>query len=81
MAMVMSKAFTLISAVKSLAMGPFQDELNSPTDQGSLVLLRREGVHRVDDLCPRLCPNGCLPSTNTVIYGETPRDIFQEPSP
>jgi SnoaL-like domain len=43
-----------------------------------LVLLRREGVRRVDDLCPRLCPNGCLPSTNTVIYGETPRDIFQE---
>ena len=23
-------------------------------------------------LCPRLCPNGCLPSTNTVTYGETP---------
>ena len=26
-------------------------------------------------LCPRLCPNGCAPSTNTVTYGETPRDI------
>ena len=25
-------------------------------------------------LCPRLCPNGCLPSTNTVTYGETPRE-------
>ena len=24
-------------------------------------------------LCPRLCPNGCLPSTNTVTYGETSR--------
>ena len=28
-------------------------------------------------LCPRLCPNGCLPSTNTVTYGETPTDIVR----
>jgi acetyl esterase/lipase len=25
-------------------------------------------------LCPRLCPNGCLPCTNTVTYGETRRE-------
>src|SRR4030095_1018998 len=25
-------------------------------------------------LCPGLCPNGCLPSTNTVTYGETRRE-------
>ena len=31
---------------------------------------------RSSELCPRLCPNGCLRSTNTVTYGQTPRDIF-----
>jgi hypothetical protein len=30
-------------------------------------------------IVPTLCSNGCLPSTNTVTYGETPRDIFQLP--
>ena len=25
-------------------------------------------------LCPRLCPNACLPSTNTVTYGQTRRE-------
>ena len=25
-------------------------------------------------LCPALCRNGCLPSTNTVTYGETRRE-------
>src|SRR3989442_15422727 len=25
-------------------------------------------------LCPGLCPNWCLPSTNTVTYGETRRE-------
>jgi hypothetical protein len=29
-------------------------------------------------LCPRLCPNECLPSTNTITYGETPRNILPE---
>jgi site-specific DNA recombinase len=29
-------------------------------------------------LCPRLCPNWCLPSTNTVPYGETPSDILPQ---
>ena len=32
------------------------------------------------DLCPRLCPNACLAQTNTVTDGDTPRDIFPEPS-
>jgi phage baseplate assembly protein W len=54
------------------------DELYAPTDQGSLVQLRREGFHRVNELCPRLFPNACLPSTNTVTYGGIPRDIFAE---
>jgi hypothetical protein len=27
---------------------------------------------------PKLCPNGCLPSTNTVTYGEARRDILPE---
>lgn len=30
------------------------------------------------DLCPSLCPNECLPSTNTVTYEGTPRDILPE---
>jgi hypothetical protein len=29
------------------------------------------------ELCPRLCPNECLLPTNTVTYGETPRDMFR----
>ena len=29
-------------------------------------------------LCPRLCPNGCLRSTSTITYGETPRDIEEK---
>jgi hypothetical protein len=35
------------------------------------------GVHP-RKLCPRLCPNACLPSTSTVTYGQTPRDISPE---
>jgi hypothetical protein len=30
----------------------------------------------VGKLCPRLCPNQCLPSTNTVTYGQIPRDML-----
>jgi hypothetical protein len=30
------------------------------------------------ELCPRLCHNERLPSTNTVTYEETPRDILLE---
>jgi hypothetical protein len=29
------------------------------------------------ELCPRLCPNGCLASRNTVTYGQTSTDIFR----
>jgi hypothetical protein len=29
-------------------------------------------------LCPRLCPNGYLPSTNTVSYGQTRSDKLPE---
>ena len=32
------------------------------------------------ELCPRLCPNGCLPSTNTVTYGATPREMSRASS-
>ena len=32
------------------------------------------------ELCPRLCPNRCLPSTNTITSRETPRDIVPERS-
>jgi hypothetical protein len=28
-------------------------------------------------LCPGLCPNGCLPSTNTVTYRETRKETYQ----
>jgi hypothetical protein len=31
------------------------------------------------ELCPRLCPNGCQPSTSTVTYRETPKDMFRVP--
>jgi hypothetical protein len=51
------------------------DEPRSPTDRDCSELFRGE-LHRVAELCPRLCPNGCLRSTNTVTYGETPRDNF-----
>jgi hypothetical protein len=40
------------------------------TDEGS--------PHGESELCPILCPNACLPSTNTISYGETPRDTFRE---
>jgi hypothetical protein len=30
-----------------------------------------------DELCPGLCPNECLLSTNIVTYRETPRDVFE----
>jgi hypothetical protein len=30
-----------------------------------------------DELCPGLCPNGCLRSTYIVTYEKTPRDMFE----
>jgi hypothetical protein len=32
------------------------------------------------ELCPGLCPNPCLPSTNTVTYGEIQRETFRRAS-
>jgi hypothetical protein len=55
-----------------------------PLPQGVLrlitaVIARRKEIRLAGwsrKLCPRLCPNGCLLSTNTVTYGETSRNIF-----
>jgi hypothetical protein len=52
-----------------------------------LSRINREKSPRVEEprladwsskLCPRLCPNGCLLSTNTVNYGETGGNTFPE---
>jgi hypothetical protein len=44
-----------------------------------VALPRGNSTCRVDrpKLCPRLCPNECLPSTNTVTYGRIPRETLR----
>ena len=37
-------------------------------------------IASIRNLCPGLCPNGCLPSTYIASYGETPRGICPRPS-
>jgi hypothetical protein len=37
---------------------------------------RSDGQAAFLELCPELCPNRCLLSTNTVTYGETLTDMF-----
>ena len=57
------------------SMGPRWSQLSlrqSPTVQETGL------VGWSSKLCPRLCPNECLPSTNTVTYMGTPRDIVPE---
>jgi hypothetical protein len=51
-----------------------------PIRQVAIGPAHRRGTRLSDwssELCPRLCPDGCLPSTNTITYRETPRDSSQ----
>jgi hypothetical protein len=40
--------------------------------------LRKPTGRLVSEIVPQILPNKCLPSTNTVTYGETPRDSLPD---